>query len=60
MRRLSYTRKILDAVRQKPQLVKPGTITNAYIAHDDWCLIFKGGDCNCNPDVTLVPEREIQ
>jgi hypothetical protein len=27
--------------------------------HDDWCNRFKGGDCNCNPEVTrhVEPRR---
>jgi hypothetical protein len=23
------------------------------VAHDNWCTIFEGRRCNCNPDVTL-------
>ncbi len=31
----------------------PGTITNVYVRHDDWCAIFDGGVCNCTPDIEL-------
>jgi hypothetical protein len=27
------------------------------IAHDRWCLIYRTGYCNCNPDVTVRKER---
>ena len=28
----------------------PG-VHHVYIQHDDWCGFFKGGDCNCDPDM---------
>lgn len=36
--------------------LKLGTLRHIDIFHDDWCAIFKGGECNCNPDVLLRPE----
>ncbi len=36
----------------------PGTVTEAAIAHDDWCSIFRGGVCDCEPDVQLLPRSE--
>jgi hypothetical protein len=23
------------------------------IAHDNWCKIYKGKPCNCNPDISV-------
>ena len=23
------------------------------VLHDDWCSIWKGGPCDCNPDVAV-------
>lgn len=34
---------------------KPG-IKHIDITHDDWCAIFKGKYCNCNPDVKVRVE----
>jgi len=25
------------------------------IEHDRWCSIYKGGACNCVPNISLVP-----
>ena len=57
MKRLpNYFQKLIDLVDQNPNLTAPGTVTHSVIAHDDWCAIFHGGACNCDPDITLVPE----
>jgi len=29
-------------------------ISTARIAHDGWCAINKGGECNCDPDITIT------
>ena len=29
------------------------------VSHDDWCAVFKGGGCNCNPDVREMLPWEI-
>lgn len=34
-------------------VLRPGVASLTTIAHDDWCRIFKGGECNCSPDVTI-------
>jgi len=31
-------------------------ISTARIAHDGWCAINKGGECNCDPDITITAE----
>jgi hypothetical protein len=30
-----------------------GSLNEVDIAHDDWCAIYGGGYCNCDPDITL-------
>jgi hypothetical protein len=30
-----------------------GSATEVEIAHDDWCAIYGGGYCNCDPDIKL-------
>ena len=48
----NYERKLQDLINAKiiPTLTQPG-VHDIKIEHDDWCLIYKGGFCNCNPDV---------
>ena len=36
---------------------KPG-LSHAYVFHDAWCAIFKGGTCDCNPDVEVRGEGD--
>jgi len=31
----------------------------AHIWHDDNCQIFRGGRCNCDPDITLEKIEDI-
>jgi hypothetical protein len=38
--------------------LKPGLL-HIGVAHDDWCAIFKGGFCNCDPDI-LVGGKKIE
>lgn len=26
-----------------------GTVVHVAVYHDDWCAIFRGGRCNCQP-----------
>jgi hypothetical protein len=44
----NYMRDILAIA---PEL-EPG-VTVVEIYHDDWCDGFKGGACNCNPDIKM-------
>lgn len=46
----NYLKKILGA----KESLKPGTITIANVAHDDWCSLYsgKGKECDCNPEIT--------
>ena len=32
--------------------IKPGTFTEVWIVHDDWCaLLNRRGTCNCEPEI---------
>lgn len=35
--------------------VERGKVYVVTVAHDDWCAIYGGGYCNCDPDVTARP-----
>jgi len=47
----NYLPKILAAK------LKPG-LTHAYVFHDEWCAVFKGGPCNCNPEIEMRGEGD--
>ncbi len=34
---------------------KPGEVRFVEVAHDDWCAIFKGEPCDCEPEIGLGP-----
>jgi hypothetical protein len=36
--------------------IAPAQITEIDICHDDWCRIYRGGYCNCNPEIKLHPQ----
>jgi hypothetical protein len=52
IRHHNYVRKLL-------YLRRLGLIPNGVhigdIYHDDWCGIWDGKRCNCNPDIRLTP-----
>jgi hypothetical protein len=56
-RKHNYYRKLLELYRQGK--VAPGRLMDVDIYHDDWCRIYRGGYCNCHPEVKLrsPPER---
>jgi|SRR5579862_3341933 len=32
-------------------ILTPGSVTIMHVHHEDWCQHFKGGECDCRPDV---------
>jgi hypothetical protein len=54
-----YRELVNELVRRHWQQVsKPGAMTEARIAHDDWCPIWNGGSCCCCPEVILIDRTE--
>jgi hypothetical protein len=45
-----YVREIIDKFEEGSFL--PG-LHHVDVLHDEWCGIFKGKDCNCNPEIQL-------
>jgi len=39
-----------EMIRQGLKLL-PGRLCHIDIAHDDWCGIFSGRECDCDPDI---------
>ncbi len=48
--RHNYFQKLMALCEQGR--VKPG-VTCVDVYHDDWCGIYRGDYCNCNPEVRL-------
>lgn len=42
-----------EMIRQELKL--PRGLHHVDIAHDEWCAIFRGMPCNCDPDVAIRP-----
>jgi hypothetical protein len=51
---MPYKQRLLNdaAIRIKAGLIQPGKTTVVRVAHDDWCAIYNGGECNCDPDIS--------
>ena len=32
-----------------------GCLYGVDVYHDDWCRIYRGGYCNCDPDIIIWP-----
>jgi hypothetical protein len=52
---LSMDERIDVAMSRRPDF-KGGTLVT--IAHDDWCGWFRGGTCNCVPDIEMLHNGE--
>ena len=55
-RKRNYYRKLLDLVEQGK--VPVGRVREVDVCHDDWCRIYRGGYCNCDPEIRLRPLPE--
>ena len=50
----NYLRKLL---RMREQGLFPASgVASVRISHDDWCDIFTGGACNCEPLIKAEPK----
>jgi len=46
----NYLKKILKRLQNAQPVVG---VFPVEVRHDDWCDIFKGKPCNCDPDVIM-------
>jgi len=53
-----------DYIRHLPRIptdapYERGRLYHTVFFHDDWCAIYSGGACNCNPDIVrhIQPKR---
>lgn len=47
----NYVDKLLKEAGKNP---KKG-VQHVNVYHDDWCDIYKGKPCNCNPEIKVTP-----
>jgi hypothetical protein len=50
----NYAPKLLQAASQPPK-----GVYFADIYHDDWCAIFRGQPCNCEPELRYCAYRPL-
>jgi hypothetical protein len=55
-RKHNYYRKLIALYERG--VLPPGRVREVDIYHDDWCRIYRGGYCNCEPEVRLRPPPE--
>ena len=48
----NYVKKMVENIAVLKWPEKKG-IYSQTISHDGWCDIFKGKECNCNPDIYI-------
>ena len=48
----NYLKKLLRLQAQGALPLTAG-VHDVAIAHDDWCGIYRGKHCHCDPDITL-------
>jgi hypothetical protein len=49
-----YQHRLFAAYAQLKDRLR-GRLVHSMIEHDRWCTIYKGRECNCVPNVSLVP-----
>lgn len=57
-RRHNHQKIIMAALRRGDLRPQPGRVTHLDVYHDGWCSIFKGGRCNCFPEIRQRPGAE--
>jgi hypothetical protein len=55
-RKHNYYKKLMELLEQGK--LPPGRVTDVDICHDDWCRIYRGGYCDCDPEIKLRPPPE--
>ena len=50
---MNYLEKALELMKEATGLTG-NRIHHVNVFHDDYCRVFDGGSCNCNPDVELT------
>jgi hypothetical protein len=52
----NHVGKLARFIEKHPEL--RGRATAILIRHDDWCAIYSGQPCNCDPDVEVANGKD--
>lgn len=53
----NYVEKVAEEAKKK---VSGAGLYHAVVLHDDLCSIWHQKPCNCNPDVSVITDKEYQ
>ena len=53
----NYYKKLMKLYEQGR--IPTASLTEVDIFHDDWCGVYSGEYCNCDPDIKLRTQREL-
>lgn len=48
---MSYKKQLSEFCASGAIDMRPGETSHVTVSHDDWCMVFSGGACNCEPDI---------
>ena len=51
----NYEAKVLKLIEENPKLMCG--LADIDIRHDNWCAVYGGHPCNCDPDVKVRGEK---
>jgi hypothetical protein len=54
----NYLKKLERLQHEGKVPAEKGKSYDAKIAHDDWCHVYNGGECNCDPAISFVEITE--
>ncbi len=50
----NYVKKLLQLQAEGKVPNGRGRVFSTAVKHYDWCRIYKGGECNCDPEITFT------
>jgi len=54
----SYKQRILKMIAAGQIKMEPGKVDHIHVKHDPWCGVFKGGRCDCGPEIDITTEYQ--
>lgn len=54
----NYLKKLQRLQLEGKVPIEPGKSYDTKVAHDDWCNVYRGGECNCDPEISFIEITE--
>ncbi len=54
----NYLKKLQRLQLEGKVPIELGKSYDTKISHDNWCQVYNGGECNCDPDISFVEITE--